>query len=470
MNKKIILTFMGIILVAGIIAGVYCCLSQEKFDQCDLNKNGKVDAVEKQRCEQQPTGKDRITIIPPEKGMYIGQTEVFDPSGRVSLTPLFFKETDTLEKAIGKKAALKMVIPGENFETSISPIVGMMDPGEGRLDFHVARANKLWADGYIFLVGAYETSVGGEFRVVERLLRGEFDDEMHKLAVKFKEFGKPMFFHTTREPNGAGGEYLGGFGIEGNKSTEWAAERFEAGDRAAAFEMFTPPSPPEGAPNLYDGLGDPTFCDGYERLVAAQRYYYDFFVRREGINFLTFETMGWWVTDQRSVEPFYDECHNYSKFMEKLDGYYDWVSINWYLIANTPGGESENQPTRVYLDRLDNFMKVIRKVAPGKPVMISEIGFGDDNDSMKVKDGLNALISYPEISAFIMWFDSMMMEETPSGDLVEMDLLMQIEPGTKEGEAFRDFVEQNPDYFHSCVRFSDGSMVANCDQEAGNRN
>jgi hypothetical protein len=32
-----------------------------------------------------------------------------------------------------------------------------------------------------------------------------------------------------------------------------------------------------------------------ERLKAAHRYYHDFFVRREGLKFLTFETMGWAV-------------------------------------------------------------------------------------------------------------------------------------------------------------------------------
>jgi hypothetical protein len=273
-----------------------------------------------------------------------------------------------------------------------------------------------------------------------------------------------MFFHTTREPNGAASLYQGGFGPKGDKTQRWAEGEFLKGNKKAAFASFIPPSPPKGAPHLYDGLGDPEFCDGLERLVAAQRYYYDFFTRREGIGFLTFDSMGWWVPDRIiHNEEFPDKCGNYSKFMEKLNGYYDWVSINWYLLANTPAGESKNQPTSVYLDRLKNFMKIVREVSPGKPVMISEFGFGDDNDAMKVKDGLNVLIKqYPEISAFVLWFNS--------PDLMDgvIPFLMQVEPGTPEGNAFKEVVRDNPDYFHSCVRFSDGTRVPNCTEGPGN--
>jgi hypothetical protein len=339
-------------------------------------------------------------------------------------------------------------------------MMGMEDPGEGRVDFHVERADALWNDGYVTAAGAYETAIGQGFRVTERLLRGELDGELHKLALKFKKFGKPIFFSTTREPNGAGGRYKGGFGKNGDKTTEWAAAEYEKGNKAAGFEMFIPPPPPDGAPDLYAGLGDPDFCDGYERLVAAQRYYYDFFVRREGIDFFTFETMGWWVPDKIVTgDEFVDRCDDFSLFIKKLDGYYDWITINWYLLPNAAAGELQDQPTAVYLDRLKTFMKIVSEVAPNKPVMLSEFGFGDDNDARKVKDGLNALLDhYPQIAAFSLWYDmGVMKEETPDGGTVDIPFDVQIEPGTPEGEAFREIVEAHPNRFHSRVFFSDGT-------------
>jgi hypothetical protein len=74
----------------------------------------------------------------------------------------------------------------------------------------------------------------------------------------------------------------------------------------------------------------------------------------------------------------------------------------------------------------------------------------------------------PEVHAFVMWIDwRAYLHRAPVEDV---DFQMQDEPETQEGEAFRRFVVRNPDYFHSCVRFSDGSMVANCDEGLGNRN
>jgi hypothetical protein len=81
-----------------------------------------------------------------------------------------------------------------------------------------------------------------------------------------------------------------------------------------------------------------------------------------------------------------------------------------------------------------------------------------------VERGLSLLVNdYPEIGAFIMWSDGAPMEPG------EPPFAMQVEPGTKEGEAFRRFVERNPDYFHSCVHLSDGSTVANCDEQGKKR-
>jgi len=59
MNKKIILIIIGLILITGIIGGIWWYLQANKFDSCDINKDGKVDAKEKQMCEQQPQQSDK---------------------------------------------------------------------------------------------------------------------------------------------------------------------------------------------------------------------------------------------------------------------------------------------------------------------------------------------------------------------------------------------------------------------------
>ena len=73
------------------------------------------------------------------------------------------------------------------------------------------------------------------------------------------------------------------------------------GDRKKrGLAEFNPSKFPNKA--LYTDLGDPNVCDGVERLIAAQRYIYDFLVRKEGLKFLTFDTMGWDTTGAL-VEP-----------------------------------------------------------------------------------------------------------------------------------------------------------------------
>jgi hypothetical protein len=57
---------------------------------------------------------------------------------------------------------------------------------------------------------------------------------------------------------------------------------------------------------------------------------------------------------------------------------------------------------------------------------------------------------YLEIAAFAMWGSG------GSG----FDTLLR--PVTKQGNAFRKIVDENPDKFHSCMYFSDGSMMTNC--------
>ncbi|MDO8740828.1 MAG: hypothetical protein Q7J54_04640 [Candidatus Woesearchaeota archaeon] len=57
MNKKILITAIVIVLIIAVGIGIYFVLQKPQFDKCDLNKDGKVSAIEQQKCEQQPGGK-----------------------------------------------------------------------------------------------------------------------------------------------------------------------------------------------------------------------------------------------------------------------------------------------------------------------------------------------------------------------------------------------------------------------------
>ena len=52
MNKKILITTIVIVLIIAIGIGIFLLLQKPQVDKCDLNKDGKVSSIEKQKCEQ----------------------------------------------------------------------------------------------------------------------------------------------------------------------------------------------------------------------------------------------------------------------------------------------------------------------------------------------------------------------------------------------------------------------------------
>jgi hypothetical protein len=366
---------------------------------------------------------------PPGGGIYLGQYN-FDSA-----------DISTFEEAIGRKVAF-------------------WSPHCQVADATPECVQEAWSNGYFEMTGAFEASPGGDNFdgfTVDRLLRGEYDDHLAGIAAEIRAMGRPLFFSAGREPNGVLSEYMGGFGADGSESLGWALQN-ERG--LAEFD-------PSAFPNaeLYADLGDPAVCDGVERLIAAHRYYYDFFVRREGIDFLTFDTMGWAALppmDPSDVIPGTYEhtlmasCMSFESFYPG-DEYVDWVSINWYMIDEL--GVATNQD---HLDNLDRLMEVVRRVAPNKPVMLTELGFPDglNTDSAvaaeKVTVGLNHILdNHLEIGAISMWSDP-----PPGDDSFSFSCLVR--PGTQQGNAFRQVVEDNSDRFHSCAHFTDGTRVPNC--------
>ena len=400
-------------------------------------------------------------VPPPTGGLYLGQYE-WVPN-----------DISTFEAASGRKTALWSKYRGSwatGYDTA------------GQPHFDVQAANLAWQEGKVILIQAYNTYPGpGESEApagftVDKLLNGTYDVELRRFAGELRQYGKPVFFTIGREPNGIGADYFGGFGPAGDKSLQWALEN------RRGFAEFNPSSFPYAS--LYTDVGTPQVCDGVERLKAAQRYYYDFFVRREGLKFLTFDTMGWAIQQLNQLE--YDindlpatidkvyarqlllSCNSFANFYPG-DAYVDWVSLNFYMLdyyaKDWPGLTQDYVlPIENHFAALNLALQEVQAVARNKPVFFMELGFPDgmqQNSSwaaQKVSTGLTRILgSYPQINGFAMWsgHPSWMIPGVFPYDCL-------IRPGTQQGTALKNTINANSTSVLSCVYLSDGILHPNC--------
>jgi hypothetical protein len=375
-----------------------------------------------------PDNVNRILILPPDKGVYLGQHP-----GESIINGVPRHNLKVFESAIARKAALW-----------IQASYG----GEGENDppvFDVGVANWAWQSGYLVLGWAYEaTPQHGRGRgfTVDKLLNGRYDKELKALAKQFREFGKPLIFSTAREPNGVLSIYMGGFGPNGDKDFEWAKKN-------DGLTHFNPSLFPNN--QLYAGLGKPDVCDGLERLAAAQRYYYDFFVNRENLEFINFDSMGWAILPELTESFLIKKCTDFEGLYPG-NQYVDWVTVNFYRYKRV--GLQED------LKKLDRQLKNIQSVAPGKPILFSELGLfpGNSSDLDATAGEIQTFFNYiltkhPEIKGFSLW-----------GDAFEEGYVAnrQVRPNTPAAIALRKIITENPEKFHSCVRFSKGYRFPHC--------
>ena len=398
---------------------------------------------------------------PPAAGLYIGQYEWMQ------------NDIASFESASGRKTALWSRHRGtwaNGYDAA------------GQPHFDVAAANLAWQEGKVIVVQAYNIhpapgeSEAPDGFTVDKLLSGVYDAELRRFAGELRQYGKPTFFISGREPNGIGADYFGGFGPAGDKSLQWAIEN------KRGFAEFNPSSLPYSS--LYSDIGTPQICDGVERLKAAQRYYYDFFVRREGLKFLTFDSMGWSVNqlnqidydvadlpatvDKAYAKQLLQSCHSFANFYPG-DQYVDWVSLDFYMIdyyaKDWPGLTQDYVvPVENHFAALDAVLQEVKTVAPSKPVFFMELGFPDGTQqnsswaAQKIAAALPRIVSsYPQIHGFALW------SAHPSWmvpGVFPYDCL--IRPGTQQATALKNAVTNNPSSFLSCVYLSDGKLHPNC--------
>ena len=136
-------------------------------------------------------------VPPPAGGLYLGQYEWLQ------------NDIATFESASGRKTALWSKYRGtwaNGYDAA------------GQPHFDVQAANLAWQDGKVIVVQAYNThpapgeSEAPEGFTVDKLLNGVYDAELRRFAGELRQYGKPTFFISGREPNGIGADYFGGFG------------------------------------------------------------------------------------------------------------------------------------------------------------------------------------------------------------------------------------------------------------------
>lgn len=303
--------------------------------------------------------------------------------------------------------------------------------GHPHLD--VTAANTAWTAGKVIVVQAYHLYAGTDDEhpagfTVDKLLAGDYDSNLSTFAGELRSFGKPCWFQCGREPNGIDQDYMGGFGTTGTTSL---AAAIAAG---TAYNQFTPPAVPSGAPSdLYSGCSGATMPDGIGRLKAGQRYIHDFMVRREGLRFLTFDTQGFACryykdsVDNQDVYDSTDYVGNEAYALTLLqrcsdpanwypgDRWSDWVSLTWYMLDYYDANWSWLTGSDILLSNADwitslGHMVTAVAAVTSKPIILVECGFPDGMNSntaygaSKVTDGFNAILdTYTQIKAVSMW-------------------------------------------------------------------
>lgn len=396
-------------------------------------------------------------IVPPPDGLYFGSYEW--TAGDIA----------TVESAAG--------ISTSHYHSGRGHWAMGYVSGHPHLD--VTAANNAWNAGKAIVVQAYNLYAGTDDEhptgfTVDKLLAGDYDTELATFAAELRSFGKPVWIQAGREPNGIGADYYGGWGTAGDQSTAWAI------NNSLAYNQFTPPAVPSGAPaDLYAGCSGGTLPDGVGRLKAGQRYIYDFMVRREGLNFLTFDTQGWavryWLDssnnwdvsdaadypgNQAYAQTLFERANDFANFYPG-DAYSDWVSITFYFLDYYDAWWSWLSGSDFLIsnaDWLTSFAHTYAQIqsVTSKPILIAEFGMPDGMDSdtaygaSKVTAGFNAMLdTYTQVRGVSLWTNFV---DWMVADVFPYDCL--IRPGTTQATALQAVVAAHPGKFHSAVYLS----------------
>ena len=407
---------------------------------------------------------DQSKIIAPSSGVYFGAYEW--TAGDIA----------AVESATG--------VPTSHYHSGRGNWAIGYVSGHPHLD--LTAANAAWSAGKAIVVQAYNLYAGTDDEhpsgfTVDKLLAGDYDSNLSTFAGELRDFGKPLWIQAGREQNGAGQDYMCGFGTTGTTSL---AAAIAAG---TAYNQFTPPAVPSGAPaDLYAGLTGATKPDGIARCVAGQRYLHDFFERRENLHFLTWDSQGYSVryykdaTDNQEQYDSADYVGNEAYALTLLqrcsdpanwypgDDYTDWVSGTWYFLdyydANWTflSGSDILIPNADWLASLAHWYTAVQAVT-SKPIILVELGFPDGMSSntvygaSKVTDGMTAILdTYTQIKAVSLWSNH---ASWMVNDVFPYDCLLD---NPLQAAALQAVAAARTNAIRSCVHLTDDVTQPNC--------
>jgi hypothetical protein len=225
---------------------------------------------------------------------------------------------------------------------------------------------------------------------LERIIAGEFDVDLRGWAHDAKSFGSPILIEWGTEPNG-----------------NWFA---------------------------WNGKWNGGAGEGAKRYIAAYRHIVDL-MRSEGATNLTWV---WHVNWYDEPEQKWNAFENYFPGSD----YCDWVALSAYgpLTPRTSEG------LETFREKIDEAYPRLTKIAPGKPVIVAELGCDLHNrrvDAVRwAKDALEDLFSnrWPAIVGFCWWNEGWQNDNHKTND-TDMIVLHD----AKLTKVFRDEFAQHRD-------------------------
>jgi len=212
---------------------------------------------------------------------------------------------------------------------------------------------------------------------LQSIIDGKFDADLKAWGEAAAAFGSPIIVEYGTEMNG---EWFGWNG------------RFHGGGRS-------------------DGFGDPGKADGPERFVAAYRHIVDT-VRAAGAANIT------WVFHLDASESPEAEWNDFENYYPG-PGYAQWIGVSCYGPQTPRDGPDENVSFR---DKFDAVYPRIVKLAPDKPVMISEFGCTAGYPGVRAEDWAKAALAdifsgrWPNVRGFSWWNEKWENDDNPAHD------------------------------------------------------
>ncbi len=253
--------------------------------------------------------------------------------------------------------------------------------GEGDLLAPLQLAERLSRDGAVLAVAwaLVCCDVGSPYflfglerpwNIFSRVLSGEFDNHIRKVARQVKAFGHPIMLSLTGEFSGQG------LFLFGRSGTEWMTD----------------------VENICNEYGDPTWPDGPERIRDSYRHVIDIF-RDEDVRNVTWFMYA--VTNYVSDDPI-DDVWGHPKYYYPGDAYIDWVGQSAYFTDAHTARQDDDEDTRDFRGSLEAGYEAWGDTT-NRPIFIPEFALTGDGRSSRARllqEAFEVLVpAFPRVKA-----------------------------------------------------------------------